>query len=1193
MYTCEQCGKEYTSQKRFHAHVDRHNKGDDRSVRSRASSRSVMSRVSRRQDDISDIEREDRAGSRVADLRSLSSFSMSGRKFRQTVEKLMRDKTKLKSELKKYSNELQRKVGAHQDEQEQQEKYYNDQLLLLTEERDILTDSLNNVKEEVFNEREKLREDFRVKINNYKEQIDKRYGNNNSKQVKRLENTIEKLQDRLNEQLEDKEKAKDTLEMSFSEREEGFREQMDKKDDMIRTIKDTINAERSEFRRLTSTYQVEKDAFKLRCIQEKEEEIILAITNKNSIIKTLESVQKQLRKSIEEAQGVSAKTISDLKVNHQQALLEKDSQRQQLNLEFSTQYQTNKRQLEKKIESMKQDCETQIKEMEKDVSIRVKVIEKKGIRDIENVVEEMEEEKKCLSENIKEREEEIAKKDACISTMGANISTLKADFTYKINSDMKVIKEKLQEKFDKEKKEMMSDLVKFEEESHKYKIQSESDKETLQKLRNETNKLKQQFIGNLNQQKKANDQVVKEREERSTTLENLISKTRYECEDKMRLAKLSIDNSNRNMDKLKNDLRIKNDDLDHLQKRLSETENFRKNVENSYEKRIGELNVEHDKKMYMLKNDIETEYKALLNNADTALQKEKSMMSSLRTEFTLKINSNLDIVKKEYKEKSNAKCAEYKDQLKKKDDYIANLGSSIVRIKQDRELIKKKVKDEHDVDYKEHQNQLKQKDEHIATMRTSIGKIKADFAHKINSDLKTAKKNIREKYDVDYEEHKKQLKEKESYITALNANVIKMKNDFIGRLNAVTKERDDLEKRISKYKVYEDQTNNTKSVEEELARTRKDFMVKMNNQYIEDQTKVDRLEKNISKKTSEVATLKETIEANKIVYMQKLSVRVNITPAERIKLKELEELVKQQDLDIKKDNETLTSLDKTLSTIQTQLRREKENNEKYKQDLTYKTRELDDIRKHPPRNSALEGKLRKMRDDCLEAMRNQKLQMNKQKSDGEKMNHKLNVAENVIKEKIQDSVNLMKLHEEMKESFITNLNKQKDSNQELLDNKEKLLKQKDSRIIQLETILSETVQTVTKNSEAVDKKNDSIRETLKLLESNDRVLKVKEKRNKELENVIKTLSQKLAQKPKKKLVSDKILERKLLERENRVEELENMLSSITLKLSRNSVNKKTEEKYEKRIKQLEKILSDTVKQIAENQGLEFQAVVVQ
>jgi FtsZ-binding cell division protein ZapB len=108
---------------------------------------------------------------------------------------------------------------------------------------------------------------------------------------------------------------------------------------------------------------------------------------------------------------------------------------------------------------------------------------------------------------------------------------------------------------------------------------------------------------------------------------------------------------------------------------------------------------------------------------------------------------------------------------------------------------------------------------------------------------------------------------------------------------------------------------------------------------------------------------------------------------------------------------------------------------------------MEEIMKNAP-PKIIDPELRKARDNALDTVRSLKLELGRLKEENIQVLQKLQVAEGIVKESEREKQHILKAQNELKETFVNNLNQQQDKH-------EKELKEKNERIRELELILNE------------------------------------------------------------------------------------------------------------------------------------------
>lgn len=154
-------------------------------------------------------------------------------KYKSISKQLLKEKSDLKAKLKSVTNELDNQSKEHKYEMEKFQDYFQDQIISLSEQKEILSNEVSGLKLLIIEEKEKNRLALEEKLMKYKEIIEKRCMTRDS-QVKRLENGLVILQDKLNSQQDERE----SLENAYKENEEKFRQIIFELQEQLRKIKE-------------------------------------------------------------------------------------------------------------------------------------------------------------------------------------------------------------------------------------------------------------------------------------------------------------------------------------------------------------------------------------------------------------------------------------------------------------------------------------------------------------------------------------------------------------------------------------------------------------------------------------------------------------------------------------------------------------------------------------------------------------------------------------------------------------------------------------------------------------------------------------------------------------------------------------------------------------------------------------------
>jgi hypothetical protein len=248
---------------------------------------------------LSERDRSDKGSTRQSQ-RSTSSYggtiSDVETDYHKVAKKLAKDKEKLKIKLNNLLDDFEKKTDDHRRELEKSQDYYQEQLNELSEERDKSQDTIEEMRNSIIDEKEKIRLNFEQKLLRHKEAIEKRYGTKDSQVVKRLENTITGLQERLTQQIEERERSKENTEQYYCEREECLRKNISDLEEQLRKIKESCTKDRLELQKTAKTFNDEKDFMITSVKKQKDEEISAVIAERNAACLSVQNLKDQIEK---------------------------------------------------------------------------------------------------------------------------------------------------------------------------------------------------------------------------------------------------------------------------------------------------------------------------------------------------------------------------------------------------------------------------------------------------------------------------------------------------------------------------------------------------------------------------------------------------------------------------------------------------------------------------------------------------------------------------------------------------------------------------------------------------------------------------------------------------------------------------------------------------------------------------------
>ena len=336
-----------------------------------------------------------RDSSRVGSERRNSTSSYGGtisdieaEDYKRLAKKLAKDKEKLKDKLRRLLDDVEDKSEEHRKEMEKSQNYFEEQLNDITEERDKAYDDLENMRNAMISEKEKIRNNFEEKLNKHKESLEKRYVSKDSQVVKRLENTIVVLQERVNQQIEERDRLKDTTEQFYIQREENLRQTITDLEEQFRKLKDTQIRDRQDMNKTAKTFNDEKEFMMAKLRKEKEDEISNVIAEKNAAFVSLQSLKEQIEKRAKNADAQRDEEMCKMKFEVADAKRNFETKYAECTIVFKNSIAEIKQQYEGKLYSQDQQHKTEVEQLRKEYENNYYNITGETSRKIEHVITE-------------------------------------------------------------------------------------------------------------------------------------------------------------------------------------------------------------------------------------------------------------------------------------------------------------------------------------------------------------------------------------------------------------------------------------------------------------------------------------------------------------------------------------------------------------------------------------------------------------------------------------------------------------------------------------------------------------------------------------------------------------------------------------------------------------------------------------
>ncbi len=528
-----------SSKQRKHRQESRKNYNEDeRSSRNRKSDKNRNSRTSRHsRNSINSRNYSTRSDlSRTSDIHlyggNISDMDNLSENYQKVVRKLVQDKHKLKTKLKKLIKEIEIRTMEHNDDLRHIEKHYKEQIRELSLEKDSLYKDIETISSDMNEERIQAREHFNKKLEQYKESLEIRY-NTQEEQTKHLHKTIESLEERLQSQIEHSDTIKSSTEQFYTKKLKSMEKENKRLTNIVNQQRENSIREQNELESLKELYKQNTEQITEQITEQKNDEIKSILEDKNRALQSLQELQKQMKQQKLTDDDIRMKKIKKMEEN----------------------VQFHKSQALQKIEKANELCELKIQEVEsrlleqsrvhKEIVSKLQYDWQREKENLERVynsnVEQLKQINQKQLENIKEQQRAT---DISLANLKKQLTTeyerREIELKNKYNHSVKLLKEDLSTR-----------LVKTEEELEKVKLSSikatgelQEQKEELeqriimlknniQKMQANSEHLNNQFLLNMNKQKEMAKNEIMSRNSRIEELESYIRKISTEMEERM------------------------------------------------------------------------------------------------------------------------------------------------------------------------------------------------------------------------------------------------------------------------------------------------------------------------------------------------------------------------------------------------------------------------------------------------------------------------------------------------------------------------------------------------------------------------------------------------------------------------------------------------------------------------------------
>lgn len=923
---------------------------------------------------------------------SISDLEKDDCDYHKISKKLTKDKSELKDKLRRLIDEIENKTKEHRVEMEKTQAYFQDQIDELIEEKERLTSELEQSRNSAIKDREKNMKE----LNKHKEMMEQCYSTRDTQTIKHLENTIATLQDRLNQQSDEREHIKKTAEQLFAQKEEILQKNISDLEEQLRKSREQSMMDRRELQTINKTFADEKEQLLLRFNREKDEEIAKIILERDTITGSLRVLKEQFEKrtrtldqqrdeeiararfELERKQSEYDRKVTDVistcRKNIDDIKQEYDGKMLEQNRQFQINMETKLKENEKIIQTINYENAQKIDQLGDQLQ-KIKEMRDKELYEIrlqhEKSVGEMADENQKLKEHIIQHQETVKKMQESIQ---------------QINTQCVDTVNKQKELADKEIANKDAVIVQLERKS----------KKALEEILDKTSSVERK-----------NKNLAEDIKEITDKYHNL--KTNFEkSEQAIQAQRTQIYQQKDVNEKLV-------DQIKQLQKERDTYEKKMQNVDmdyKTYDQELAKYKLELSKVIHM-----EAKYKEDISQLNETISK-------LKTDFEEKTRAyNIDQDKMNklayLAQDAQAKVVEYETELKKKQ-------KQLITLQQDLETANK--------------NSM------ISSAETTAmcTKLSDEFKQKL-SQLNEEKGQENNELTKRIGKFEQTVRNKDIQIQALISQMDVMQNNFRQTIDKLTseqkKDKDELSEMRSKTNVVEDQSAEIDRLKGVITTMHNNFQQSVKKMEDEHKTEVTKLRKKLDSAELAVTQTDKKIELLKLNFLKELNEAKRLPPEDQEKMNKLQKENEELNIQLISAEKKLQQLQFDFATASATIKTKTEILSEREADIKRAENEL----KHAP-PKLLDPSIKKARDEALTNLRQSKIELGKVKEESLQLSQKLQVAESLVKELEKEKQMIIRAQSDLKETFVNNLNQQH-------QNHEKEILQKNDRIRELEDIL--------------------------------------------------------------------------------------------------------------------------------------------
>lgn len=507
MYKCKACGMQFSSQKKYITHLE------ICEVETQSFNSLVLTDIEDDHNSISSYKSKNRSGRSVVHVNDENTKNM--------IEKLVKDKSKYKAELKSLRNELNNQNLLNHNNYE----FLNNQLIIITEDRDDLFEQVEQLTSNEPIIKEKLRLEFSKKLANEKTKVIENY-NNKELDTSKLKHDVIMLKTKLDSELNEKEQLKSSLESEIKLTNTKHNNNIQQLQEEVNFLKRNLQQEKFNIQKKVQMINDEKmEDFNLLKTQTEQQfndlniaklTIISELENK---IQNMEKVKKNLEDSFNK------------KLENKQSQLDQEIDNKTKENEKLTKFYENK------LEKTENLYDSRVDTLNTKFIQEKTFIESEHTKEFEKFNYEYSTKIKCENDNHKEEIDLLTKK---IDNLNVEIEQIIENSQKTILDNTNKYKEKTQQLINNHSDELekLSNIIKKEnireitEKNNTINdlmvananlgVKFNTIKLTLENMEKDSLKTKEEFINNLNNQIDKHQQVTKNYDDKNLNLQKEI-----------------------------------------------------------------------------------------------------------------------------------------------------------------------------------------------------------------------------------------------------------------------------------------------------------------------------------------------------------------------------------------------------------------------------------------------------------------------------------------------------------------------------------------------------------------------------------------------------------------------------------------------------------------------------------------------